>query len=139
MKLEHERRATQSSNQQKAGSRWGASKKKPVLHKDKNGQTKKLSEKENAKIMAMGSMGVQKPSSKASQRKQVQAKKQKEVADEYAKYPEVVQFFKDLNLEKYIGKFIENGVEDQETIIELQDEHLQMMKIPLGHKLKILK
>lgn len=35
--------------------------------------------------------------------------------------------------------FVDNGVEDIETISELQEEHLQMMGIPLGHKLKIMK
>lgn len=41
--------------------------------------------------------------------------------------------------DKYRHVFIENGIEDLETILELNDEHLQIMKIPLGHKLKILK
>lgn len=41
--------------------------------------------------------------------------------------------------DKYKHVFIENGIEDLETILELNDEHLQIMKIPLGHKLKILK
>lgn len=34
---------------------------------------------------------------------------------------------------------IDNGVEDLETILELDEKHLEMMSIPLGHKLKILK
>ncbi len=41
--------------------------------------------------------------------------------------------------EKYRTLFIDNGIEDLETILELNDEHLQIMKVPLGHKLKILK
>ncbi len=44
-----------------------------------------------------------------------------------------------LSLQKYVPTFVENGVEDLETILELQEEHLEMMKIPLGHKLKIMK
>jgi len=44
-----------------------------------------------------------------------------------------------LKLEKYQQKFIENGVEDLETILELNDEHIEHMGIPLGHKLKIIK
>ena len=40
---------------------------------------------------------------------------------------------------KYIQTFSENGIEDLETILELQDEHLEMMGVPLGHKLKIMK
>ena len=45
----------------------------------------------------------------------------------------------DIKLEKYKGKFVENGVEDLDTILELKDEHIEMLGIPLGHKLKILK
>jgi len=42
-------------------------------------------------------------------------------------------------LQKYFGKFIENGIEDLETILELNDSHLNGMAIPLGYKLKIIK
>ena len=34
---------------------------------------------------------------------------------------------------------IDNGVEDRETILELEDTHVEQMGIPLGHKLKIMK
>ena len=34
---------------------------------------------------------------------------------------------------------IDNGIEDLETIMELQDDHVSQMGIPLGHKLKIIK
>jgi hypothetical protein len=34
---------------------------------------------------------------------------------------------------------IDNGIEDEETILELNDAHLDGMCIPLGHKLKMLK
>ena len=34
---------------------------------------------------------------------------------------------------------IDNGVEDLETILELEDSHIEQMGIPLGHKLKIIK
>jgi len=44
-----------------------------------------------------------------------------------------------INLEKYAKKFIENGIEDLETILELSDTHLDALGIPLGHKLKVLK
>ena len=33
----------------------------------------------------------------------------------------------------------ENGIEDLETILELNDSHLDALGIPLGYKLKILK
>lgn len=35
--------------------------------------------------------------------------------------------------------FIDNGIEDLETILELDDKHLEQMSVPLGHKLKMLK
>jgi hypothetical protein len=38
-----------------------------------------------------------------------------------------------------MSKFTENGIEDIETILELNDQHLDAMEIPLGYKLKILK
>ena len=44
-----------------------------------------------------------------------------------------------MKMEKYVTNFVENGVEDLETILELQGEHLDMMSVPLGHKLKIIK
>jgi hypothetical protein len=35
--------------------------------------------------------------------------------------------------------FLDNGVEDLETILEMDDKHLEQMVVPLGHKLKMLK
>jgi hypothetical protein len=40
---------------------------------------------------------------------------------------------------KYKDLFIDNGIEDLETILEMDDKHLEQMSVPLGHKLKILK
>ena len=40
---------------------------------------------------------------------------------------------------KYKDVFIENGFDDLTSILEIQDEHLKEMNVPLGHKLKILK
>ena len=40
---------------------------------------------------------------------------------------------------KYFSKFIEHGVVELETILELSDTHLDAMLLPLGYKLKILK
>ena len=34
---------------------------------------------------------------------------------------------------------MENGIEDLETILELNDSHLDALNVPLGYKLKILK
>jgi hypothetical protein len=52
---------------------------------------------------------------------------------------EVKEFLGSIKLDKYQEKFVENGVEDLETILELNEEHIELMAIPLGHKLKIMK
>jgi len=54
-------------------------------------------------------------------------------------YPEVGSFLDSIALGKYTDRFVENGIEDEETILELNDEHLDALTVPLGHKLKILK
>lgn len=45
----------------------------------------------------------------------------------------------EIGLTKYKDNFIDNGVEDLEIILELDEKHLEAMSIPLGHKLKIMK
>ena len=52
---------------------------------------------------------------------------------------EVVEFLASISLQKYLQKFISLGITDLDTILELQDFHLDAMEIPLGYKLKILK
>ena len=54
-------------------------------------------------------------------------------------FPEVEEFLASINLQKYKDRLIENGIEDQETILELNDQHLDAIGIPLGYKLKIIK
>lgn len=54
-------------------------------------------------------------------------------------YGEVTEFLDSINLAKYKDRFIENGIEDEETILELNDQHLDAINVPLGHKLKMLK
>ncbi len=54
-------------------------------------------------------------------------------------YPEVDSFLNSIALTKYKDRFIENGIEDEETILELNDDHMDALSVPLGHKLKILK
>lgn len=54
-------------------------------------------------------------------------------------FPEVVEFLVSINLQKYKDRFIENGIEDMETVLELNDSHLDAIGIPLGYKLKIIK
>lgn len=56
-----------------------------------------------------------------------------------SEYPEVDDFLNSINLTKYKDRFLENGIEDEETILELNDAHLDAVGIPLGYKLKILK
>jgi len=38
---------------------------------------------------------------------------------------EVSSFLSEIKLDKYFDKFIENGVEDMETILEMKDEHIE--------------
>ena len=52
-------------------------------------------------------------------------------------YADVEVFLESISLDKYIDAFIDNGIEDLDTILELNDTHLETMKIPMGHKLKI--
>ena len=54
-------------------------------------------------------------------------------------FGEVRNFLEEIKLEKYFDKMIENGIEDLETILELKDDHVEQMGVPLGHKLKIIK
>lgn len=52
---------------------------------------------------------------------------------------DVETFLTSVNLAKYVKTFLDNGVDDLEIILELDDKHLEQMSIPLGHKLKIMK
>lgn len=54
-------------------------------------------------------------------------------------YAEVDTFLNSINLAKYKERFVENGIEDEETILELNDTHLDALSVPLGHKLKMIK
>ena len=40
---------------------------------------------------------------------------------------------------RYREVFLDNGEEDLETILEMDEKHLEQMSVPLGHKLKIMK
>ena len=59
--------------------------------------------------------------------------------NEQSNYEEVDHFLKAAGGLKYRELFIDNGVEDLETILELDEKHLEQMSVPLGHKLKIMK
>jgi SAM domain (Sterile alpha motif) len=52
---------------------------------------------------------------------------------------EVHGFLDSLKLNKYAKVFSDNGIEDMETLLELNEEYLTELNFPLGHKLKILK
>jgi hypothetical protein len=56
-----------------------------------------------------------------------------------SEFQEVDEFLTAINLAKYKDNFLDNGVEDLEIILELDEKHLEQMSIPLGHKLKIMK
>lgn len=49
------------------------------------------------------------------------------------------EFLTNMGMEKYIQTFTNNGFSDIATIINLCDDDFKVMRIPLGHKLKILK
>ncbi len=40
---------------------------------------------------------------------------------------------------RYRIVFLDNGVEDLETILEMDEKHLEQMSVSLGHKVKIMK
>lgn len=54
-------------------------------------------------------------------------------------YEEVDTFLNQIGLIKYKESFVDNGIEDLEIILELDEKHLEALNVPLGHKLKILK
>ena len=55
------------------------------------------------------------------------------------KCSEMEEFLTNMGMEKYIQTFTNNGFSDIATIINLCDDDFKVMRIPLGHKLKILK
>lgn len=50
-----------------------------------------------------------------------------------------MEFLASINMQKYLKTFTDLGITDMETVLELQDTHLEQMGVPLGYKLKILK
>lgn len=60
-------------------------------------------------------------------------------AGENSEKMEVKDFLESIKLGKYYEKLLMNGIEDIETILELQEDHIEKMGIPLGHKLKLVK
>ena len=54
-------------------------------------------------------------------------------------HTEVDIFLEGAGLPKYREIFLDNGIEDLETILELDEKHLEQMSVPMGHKLKLVK
>lgn len=52
---------------------------------------------------------------------------------------EIEVFLAGCGLEKYLDAFLSNGIEDLEVVMELTDEHLGGLGLPLGHRIKLLK
>eukprot|EP01017_Pseudomicrothorax_dubius_P039817 TRINITY_DN6158_c0_g1_i1.p1 TRINITY_DN6158_c0_g1~~TRINITY_DN6158_c0_g1_i1.p1 ORF type:complete len:381 (+),score=71.47 TRINITY_DN6158_c0_g1_i1:54-1196(+) len=52
---------------------------------------------------------------------------------------QVLKFLQDLRLETHFDKFIENGFDEGGLLLELNEEYLGAMDIPLGHQIKIMK
>jgi hypothetical protein len=69
----------------------------------------------------------------------IEANFHKALVQQNDNFDEVDVFLSGIKMEKYKDAFIDNGIEDRETILELQEEHLEQMNLPLGHKLKIMK
>lgn len=69
----------------------------------------------------------------------IEANFNKALVQQNDNFDEVDRFLVEIKMEKYKDVFIDNGIEDRETILELQEEHLEQMNLPLGHKLKIMK
>ena len=59
--------------------------------------------------------------------------------NEDEEFAEVLEFLDSIKLLKYKDTFIQNGFDDMETILELNEEYLESLGLPLGHKLKIMK
>ena len=49
------------------------------------------------------------------------------------------RFLTELGLSRYLSQFLQSGVEDLETALELTEADLERMGIALGHRIKILK
>lgn len=52
---------------------------------------------------------------------------------------EIRAFLESCGLEKHVQTFMSNGIEDMEVVMELTEEHLADLNLPLGHRIKLLK
>lgn len=52
---------------------------------------------------------------------------------------EIRVFLESCGLEKHLPTFLTHGIEDMEVVLELTEEHLADLNLPLGHRIKLLK
>jgi len=52
---------------------------------------------------------------------------------------EIREFLESCGLEKHLPTFLTHGIEDMEVVLELTEEHLADLSLPLGHRIKLLK
>merc|ERR1719240_1786879 len=71
--------------------------------------------------------------------KNVSAKLGKRLAQQSDSQREVADFLEGLGLSRYISLFNDHGFDDMETVLEMEEEHMEKMGIAMGHKLKISK
>ena len=95
-------------------------------------------DKENGdKIVTKGLNIKQKPS--PPYKNAIESNLNRAIIEQWDEYKEINEFLCGIKMEKYREVFIENGIEDKETILELNESHLEQLGLPLGHKLKIMK
>ncbi|CAG9326257.1 unnamed protein product [Blepharisma stoltei] len=59
--------------------------------------------------------------------------------EETSKANPIMDFLISCGMEKYYNLLIENGIDELEILLELTEDHLNNLNIPLGHRLKLLK
>eukprot|EP00742_Colponemidia_sp_Colp-10_P004019 GILJ01004287.1.p1 GENE.GILJ01004287.1~~GILJ01004287.1.p1 ORF type:complete len:430 (+),score=62.36 GILJ01004287.1:70-1290(+) len=61
------------------------------------------------------------------------------LAQQQAGIQAVSNFLESVGLPQYLELFLDNGFDDMETVLEINEEHLTAMSVPMGHKLKLVK
>jgi hypothetical protein len=51
----------------------------------------------------------------------------------------IKEFLTSCRMEKYYDTLMDNGIDDMEIVMELNEAHLTNMSIPLGHRIKFMK
>lgn len=112
----------------------------PSYSNPQSAQVKKRvnSKQSEGRIMPKG-LNIKNSGSKPLQNSSIESNFNKALQDQNNDYSEVSSFLGQIKMDKYKEVFIDNGIEDHETILELKEEHLEQMHLPLGHKLKIMK